>query len=470
MKRAEAEHEDPVPAQQVGERASGQKQRRQHQRIGVDHPLEVGERCGRPTAGCRQRDVDHRDVEQQHERGRPERATSVHDFRSIEATYTCSHAANPRCLERRGGRAGREGAVSDSALDALRERLECTVRLRGNQLTLEGDEASRRECPRRDRRAGRARRRIQPTRAVEIHDPRRSVHRDGGATIGRSSTCWPPSSAPREVEGLFDPLRVVAARTRTAGRGSPRPCGPRPGRATPAGGSMLRMELARVNQEELGNPVAAAETWSQVLADHRHARAGGDGAARAAGARADRQDWVGVRRVQPASCSTYVPADERPQVEYAIGRDLPRAPRRRGRRASSSSIGPRRPGWSEPDLGPGCRAIRARRGQWRRVIQLMVQQAAAQEIGEASPTLLRAGIIASSVHLEEEAFKVYHALLERAPSHVVALRHVARLHHRAHEHEKRAGVLRAAVGDLQGQGVRGARGERAGGGLHRLRA
>jgi phosphate starvation-inducible PhoH-like protein len=30
--------------------------------------------------------------------------------------------------------------ISDSALDALRERLECTVRLRGNQLTLEGDE------------------------------------------------------------------------------------------------------------------------------------------------------------------------------------------------------------------------------------------------------------------------------------------------------------------------------------------
>src|SRR6478736_5510881 len=30
--------------------------------------------------------------------------------------------------------------ISDSALDALRERLECTVRLRGNQLTLEGDD------------------------------------------------------------------------------------------------------------------------------------------------------------------------------------------------------------------------------------------------------------------------------------------------------------------------------------------
>ena len=30
--------------------------------------------------------------------------------------------------------------VSDGVLDALRERLQCTVRLRGNQLTLEGDD------------------------------------------------------------------------------------------------------------------------------------------------------------------------------------------------------------------------------------------------------------------------------------------------------------------------------------------
>jgi phosphate starvation-inducible PhoH-like protein len=33
-------------------------------------------------------------------------------------------------------------AVSDGVLDALRDRLRCTIRLRGNQLTLEGDESS----------------------------------------------------------------------------------------------------------------------------------------------------------------------------------------------------------------------------------------------------------------------------------------------------------------------------------------
>ena len=31
--------------------------------------------------------------------------------------------------------------VGDGVLDALRERLRCTIRLRGNVLTIEGDEA-----------------------------------------------------------------------------------------------------------------------------------------------------------------------------------------------------------------------------------------------------------------------------------------------------------------------------------------
>ena len=34
--------------------------------------------------------------------------------------------------------------MGDGVLDALRDRLDCTVRLRGNQLTLEGDEHARR--------------------------------------------------------------------------------------------------------------------------------------------------------------------------------------------------------------------------------------------------------------------------------------------------------------------------------------
>ena len=75
-------------------------------------------------------------------------------------------------------------------------------------------------------------------------------------------------------------------------------------------------------------------------------------------------------------------------------------------------------------------------GQWQRVVQLMMLQAAAQDIAQASPTLMRAGIIANAVHLEEEAFAVYHALLERAPRHVVALRHLARMHQRAHEYDQ----------------------------------
>ena len=33
--------------------------------------------------------------------------------------------------------------ISDGILDALRERARCTIRLRGNKLTLEGDDAQR---------------------------------------------------------------------------------------------------------------------------------------------------------------------------------------------------------------------------------------------------------------------------------------------------------------------------------------
>ena len=34
--------------------------------------------------------------------------------------------------------------IPDGVLDALRERLKCTVRLRGNQLTLDGDDSTSR--------------------------------------------------------------------------------------------------------------------------------------------------------------------------------------------------------------------------------------------------------------------------------------------------------------------------------------
>ena len=54
---------------QVRQRPGGEQHRRQHQRVGVHDPLEVGEAGVELALDVRQRDVHHRDVQQQHERG-----------------------------------------------------------------------------------------------------------------------------------------------------------------------------------------------------------------------------------------------------------------------------------------------------------------------------------------------------------------------------------------------------------------
>ncbi|MEZ4237826.1 MAG: hypothetical protein R3F59_17100 [Myxococcota bacterium] len=274
---------------------------------------------------------------------------------------------------------------------------------------------------------------LKPTHAVEIRVVLGEVYAATGAWEQAFSHLLLALERTGDVEALFDPLRVAAshidgwtryaealwtqARARDAGRRV-----------------VLRMELARVNAEHLKNPVAAAETWGQVLADHRTPEQAVT-ALRSLVALAEvRQDWVGYTEFSQELLD-YVPEAERPSLEYAIGRAYLEHLNEETRglqfidRAEAV-------GFHDVSLATRMQAIRARRGQWKRVIQLMVQQAAAQDLGEASPTLLRAGIIASAVHLEEEAFTVYHALLERAPKHVVALRHVARLHHRAHEHDQ----------------------------------
>src|SRR4051794_38670180 len=79
--------------------------------------------------------------------------TSVHHFRSMSGTIS-ARPASPQSVptlapmqevldvsnEVAAELAGLAGS-SDGVLDALRDRLQCTVRLRGNQLTLDGDDA-----------------------------------------------------------------------------------------------------------------------------------------------------------------------------------------------------------------------------------------------------------------------------------------------------------------------------------------
>jgi phosphate starvation-inducible PhoH-like protein len=64
-------------------------------------------------------------------------ATSVHHFLSTWATYT---GRVEQTLAVSNAVAAELAGISDGVLDALKERLACTVRLRGNQLTLQGEE------------------------------------------------------------------------------------------------------------------------------------------------------------------------------------------------------------------------------------------------------------------------------------------------------------------------------------------
>ncbi|MEQ1571262.1 MAG: tetratricopeptide repeat protein, partial [Myxococcota bacterium] len=271
---------------------------------------------------------------------------------------------------------------------------------------------------------------VQPSRAVEIRTILGDVYITTGAYDRALEHLLVALERTSDVEAIFGRLSVVGkhtgqwkriadalwtqARARDAGRRV-----------------VLRMELARINEVELKEPSAASDTWIQVLADHR-TPAQAETALRALRSLAEaRGDWSATVEYT-RELLEYVSIEERSRLEYAIGKIYLQHLGDEDRGLAYIEAAEARD-YHELELSNTLQAIRARRGQWRKVIHLMVLQAASQEIAEASPTLLRAGIIASSVHLEEDAFTVYHALLERAPKHVVALRHVARMHHRARE-------------------------------------
>ena len=63
----QAGHENPPPAQQIGDRAGREQQRGERQRVRVDDPLQILEARAQVALDARQGDVHDRDVEQQHE-------------------------------------------------------------------------------------------------------------------------------------------------------------------------------------------------------------------------------------------------------------------------------------------------------------------------------------------------------------------------------------------------------------------
>ena len=69
----EADREDLPPAEVVAERAADQHQRDERQHVGLDDPLLAGEAHSEVPLHRRQRDVDHRRVEEDHRRGEDRR-------------------------------------------------------------------------------------------------------------------------------------------------------------------------------------------------------------------------------------------------------------------------------------------------------------------------------------------------------------------------------------------------------------
>ncbi len=69
----QADHEDPTPTVEVGQGAGREQQRGQAEGVGVDDPLQVRDRGVELALDVGQRDVDDRDVEQQHEDARRDR-------------------------------------------------------------------------------------------------------------------------------------------------------------------------------------------------------------------------------------------------------------------------------------------------------------------------------------------------------------------------------------------------------------
>ncbi|MBX2797055.1 MAG: FHA domain-containing protein [Myxococcales bacterium] len=274
---------------------------------------------------------------------------------------------------------------------------------------------------------------LQPERAVEIRTTLGEVYSALGSFDDAFTHLLAALQSSRDVTTLFAPLRTVAERTGDWPRLA-KALWDQARRADDDTRVALRTELARINQFELDDPTAASETWSQVLGDHRTPTQAATALRAMIGIAESQGDWDGYVRNSDRLLD-FVPTEERPKIEYGIGRAYIEHLNREELgleyidRAEAA-------GWTELDISSRLQQVRAHMGQWQRVIQLMVLQAEGQELAQASPTLLRAGIIATAVHLEEEAFAVYQALLKRAPRHVVALRHLARMHHRAHEYEQ----------------------------------
>lgn len=197
----------------------------------------------------------------------------------------------------------------------------------------------------------------------------------------------------------------------------------------PVARASMRAELARITENHLDDPRGASEVWTLVVQDHRTAARASEALQALKRLAEHREDWAAfVEHSQ--ELLPYLDPEAQPDVQYAIGRALIQKLDDEDEglvwidRAEASGVKPL-------DMAGQLQEIRARRGQWRRLIGLMRLEADHEKkVHQASRILLRAATIARSVHLEAEAEAIYQNMLDRAPQHYPALRELARMRHR----------------------------------------
>lgn len=193
--------------------------------------------------------------------------------------------------------------------------------------------------------------------------------------------------------------------------------------------TLLQQTAAGVYEDELDDPAAAVGAWTGVSANHQDldtGKAALEARRRLAERLGEWRDYVTVSE----ALLPYLTVTGRAEVQYAIGKALllhlddEEAALTWLQRAEEE-------GQSLVDLADRLEEAWASRGSWDRVIDMMSQRAAEEKKKtEVSKILLRAGLIATSVHEEDLAIRVYRQLLDVVPDHTVALRHLARIHHR----------------------------------------
>lgn len=195
--------------------------------------------------------------------------------------------------------------------------------------------------------------------------------------------------------------------------------------------TLLLRTSAKVYEDELHDAAAASTAWAGVSEHHQDAVTGRE-ALEARRRLAERLEaWADFVAASEALLP-YLKLGERGPVQYQIGRarllhleddDAALAWLQRAEEDGQSLV----------DLADRLEDAWAARGAWGRVIDMMAQRAESENKVEASKILLRAGLIATSVHEEDLAIRVYRMLLEKVPDHTVALRNLARILHRRRE-------------------------------------